>query len=285
MSNESSIETFLRFAQDPNWLKSSKTILAGDLFSMHNESNLFLNPDYYEIKDGKLWHRERGFLEGSASIASSVEENVITQLQDWFLSHDSGIAVQISPRMKPNPRHPGYPEEQITIYRIAHKSSDPKNIFDTKKILFFTSHQFKAKFKNTDEIRKFIFTEEDKEESVLAILEWLKNISEKPVQTELQDVEIRQKQAEYYAEAILSGVPIYQIAKEMDKTKFLGDNPIGCPASSQTQSFDYYSNTTETPLYSSTQTEWHLGICRKCGNTKNVGGCNICQSCVDLYYS
>ncbi len=282
---ETPVETLLKFAKDPSWINSSKSILASDLFSIHNETNLLLNPDYYQVKDDKLWHRERGFLQGSASKASKTEENVISQLQDWFETHDSGIAIQISPRMEPNGQHAGYPEEQLIIYKIAYKSRDPENVFDTEKILFFTSHQFKAQFKNPEEIRRFIFPEEDKEESVLAVLEWLKNISEKSVQTGLQDTEERRKQAEYYAEALISGIPAYVVATDMKRSGFLGDNPIGCPPGIATSGVVYTSNTTEAYNYSSNETAKFVKNCGNCGKVINafISKGYVC-SCGGVYW-
>ena len=274
---ETSAETFLKFAKDPKWIGSSESVLAGDLFSMHNESNLLLNPDYYEEKNGRLWHRKRGFLKGSASNASGVEESVIDQLEDWFKNHNSGLAVQISPRMEPNGTHPGYPEEQITIYRIAYTWPTPEDPIQ-KKILFFTSHQFKAKFRNPEDLRKFIFTEDDKEESVFEILAWLKNISQKRVETSLHGVEEGKVQAQYFARQITSGVPLYQVAAEMQRTGFLGENPIGCGGVTQTPAFSYSENT--TPNFDYNQTEsWHSGTCRVCGSVTWVGPCSICKPC------
>lgn len=277
---ESSTETFLKFARDPNWISSRESVLAGDLLSMHNESNLLLNPDFYEEKDGRLWHRERGFLKGSAIKASQEEEGIVDQIQEWFSSHGSGIAVQISPRKKPDDDHPGYPEEQITIYRIAYRwptAEDKKSII--KKILFFTSHQFKANFRNPEALRKSIFTEDDNEESVFEILDWLKKNSQKRVETSIHDLEEGRTQAQYYARQILSGVPLYEVANEMRQTGFLGKNPIGCGGSTNSSG---YSNQTSAPEYYSAMSHESTGVCKRCGTTVGVS-CGWCKSCWEAF--
>jgi len=138
---ESPTETFIKFAQTPAWRNATEDVLAADFLSMSNESNLFLNPSVYEEKNGRLWDPvRRRNVAGSAINADPIEENVISQLESWFLSHESGIGVYISPRRRQTAKHPGYPEEQVTIYRIAYKSN-------LEKVLLYTSHQFKAEFR------------------------------------------------------------------------------------------------------------------------------------------
>jgi len=270
---ETPTETFNKFALTPGWINSSEEILTNDLSSMSNESNLFLNPSYYEEKNGRLWDPIRNRLvAGSAINADETEEKVINQLETWFLSHESGIAVHISPKKEPNGKHPGYPEEQITIFRIGYKWPT------LQKILFLTSHQFKANFKNPEDLRKFIFTEDDKEQSIFEILNWLKNVSQKRVETNLHDVEKRMVQARHYARQIISGVPIDVIARDMKQTGFLGDNPIGCGGVTQTSTSTYSENITQ--FFDYTQTEsWHMGICRVCGASTLIGPCSICRTC------
>lgn len=216
---------------------------------------------------------------GSALNADKTEEDVISQLENWFLSHESGIAVGISPRKEPTENHPGYPEEQITFYRIGYELVDIKT-FKTKKILFVTSHQFKAQFKNPEALRRFIFPEDDKEESIFKILDWLKKISQKDVETRLHNIEERKTQARYYARQIVSGVPIDKVAYDMQQTRFLGNNPIGCGGVSVTPDLSGPSLFTISPFFSYSEVEsWHSGTCRVCGSSTWVGPCSICKPC------
>lgn len=215
-------ETLIRFDQNPRWRNEPVEVIAKDLLCSSNESNLSWNPACYEEVDGELFDpiRKR-YVAGSAG-SDIVEENVISQFREWFKSHDSGLAVSISPRG--NGIRP-YPEEQLTIYRIGYKFGS------MQKVLFLTSHQFNHEFKNPEEIRRFIFTENDSEKSVFEIISWLKKISNKPVSDDLGDYEERRQKADIYARKYVSGTPMEYLVYQMDQTRFIGANPIGCPSS------------------------------------------------------
>jgi hypothetical protein len=279
---ESPTETLIKFDTNPAWRTSPIKVLTADFLSINCESNLFLNPAYYEEKNGRLWDPVRETtVAGSAIKADETEENVIGQIEKWFLSHESGLAVHISPRKKTTPKHPGYPEEQITIYRISYKLTVDSGL-TRQKVLFYTSHQFKANFRNPEEIRKFIFTEDDYEESIFEIMNWLKNISQKPVQTEIHDLEKRRRQAEYYAYQYRSGVPIERIIYEMDQTKFLGKNPIGCGAPNIISRNLSFTITSTIKFGFEDQYGCLEFTCPKCGaiNTRPVGRLlSNCQHC------
>jgi len=269
---ESPAETVRKFAQTSGWKNASEKVIANDLFSINNESNLFLNPSFYEERDGRLFDPVRERLVAGTGNGDEIEEGIIKQLEDWFLSRDSGIAVWISPRG--NGIRP-YPEEQITIYRIAYK-------INRQKVLLFTSHQFKADFRNPEQIRRFIFPEEDKEEAILKIFNWLKDISQKGVETGLHGVEERRKQAEYYAYQYKSGMSINEIIYHMTQTEFLGKNPIGCGGGTSTMSTFSYTETL-TPSFGYKDQYGSLQFsCPKCGATNTrplgrlIGNCQHC---------
>lgn len=267
--------TFKKFANTPGWRNATEDELTNDFFSVNNETNLLLNPSYYEEKDGRMFDPVRKCIVAGTGGDDKVEENIITQLENWFLSHDSGIAVWISPRG--NGIRP-YPEEQLTVYRIGYKFGS------MQKVLFLTSHQFKREFKNPEEIRKFIFPEDDSDESVLEILNWLKNISEKKVETSLQGVDERKSQARYYAQQYKSGVSIDDIIYHMTQTKFLGQNPIGCAGGGGTttsRGFGYTETFTGTFGYEDQYGPLDF-ICPHCHatNTRPVGQLiPNCQQC------
>jgi hypothetical protein len=269
---ETPVETFRKFAKTPGWKNAPEKVIASDLFSMNNESNLFLNPSFYEERDGRLFDPVRERIVAGTADGDEVEEGVIKQLEDWFLTHNSGIAVWISPRG--NGIRP-YPEEQITIYRIAYKAN-------RQKVLLLTSHQFKANFRNPEEIRKFIFPEEDREKSIFEILGWLKRTSQKRVETSLSNVEERKKRAEYYAHQYVSGTPIEWIAYDMTQTGFLGENPIGCGGNTTITSFFSFTETTTLTFGFEDQYGSLTFSCPKCGamNTRPSGQLiSNCQHC------
>jgi hypothetical protein len=284
--------TLQTFDQNQGWKNSSEKILAVDFLSANGESNLLWTPFHYEEKDGRLFDPVREQFVAGIAGGDAVEEGVITQLEKWFTGNDSGLAVSISPRGQiinsHGDRDRPYPEEQLTLYRIGHALIiNEDGSFKTKKTLHFSWHQFKKEFKNPEELRRFIFTENDSEESVFEIINWLKSVSEKPVSDDYGDINRRITQSEHYANLYKSGVNMPSLAYQMTQTKFLGDNPIGCPTPNRTQPYGYSSNKTETAQYYATTSEtgWHNGTCRKCEEYTWVGGCNICQPCVDTYYS
>lgn len=241
MTAEAPEKTVLKFLQSDTWKEASPETIAAGLVCSHNESHLKLNPWQYELKNGKLFDPiQKDFVAGTGWLDEK-EEEVITQLENWFLEKDSGIAVCISPRRNKQNNHPGYPEEQLTIYRIAYEFN-PKT-FETKKVLFLTSHQFEHKFKNPEEIRRFIFTEQDNENAIFNILDYLERISSKKVEKELKEDPHVLKLAAKYAYMHLSGISEYTIIEHMDKDKFLGSNPIGCPPAYS------FSNMTEVFIY------------------------------------
>ena len=271
---ETPVQTYIKFDQNVKWKNSPNEVLARDFLSGNGESNLLWTPFFYEEKDGELFDPVRKeFVKGSAN-GNNVEERIITQLQDWFSNHDSGLGVWISPR---NP----YEGEQITIYRIGYKNIDSDQ--PLQKVLLFSWHQFSHRFKNPEEIRKFIFTEDDSDESVIEIINWLKRISEKPVSDNFGDIEKRLQSATNYANQYKSDVPMIELAYQMDQTKFLGDNPIGCASTSITPSQSYNSNTTESPKYSE-----GIIYCKNCGMCGAVIEAYIakgyrCKSCGNEY--
>lgn len=217
---ESPQQTFRKFSQTSGWENASLAQLENDFFSISNETNLRWDQFVYEDLDGRLHDPIRGFIRGSAH-GNEVEENVNKQLEDWFNVNDSGIAIWISPRGGTN--HEPYPEEKITIYKIAYEITG-------KKVLLGASHQFKRKFSNPEDLRRHIFTEEDKDQSILDILEWLTKVSEKEVQKEVVNVSNARVLAREFAEKYISGVSVGSIIEEMVSKGFLGTNPISCGA-------------------------------------------------------
>lgn len=249
MSVETPQQTFVKFDQNPRWKASSVNVLAADFLSGNGESNLLWTPFHYEEKNGKLFDPVRQCFVAGVAGGDQVEENIITQLESWFINKDSGLAVLISPRGRiinsSGERDRPYPEEQLTVYKIGYElviNEDGK--FITKKVLLFSWHQFKKEFTNPEELRRFIFTENDSEQSVLEIISWLKTVSEKPVSDNYGDIQKRIADSNYYAYLYKSGTTMPILACQMDQTKFLGKNPIGCQPSNRTQSYGYNSNTT-----------------------------------------
>ena len=217
---ESPAETVRKFAASPGWKSASVDEIAADFFSISNETNLNWDQYIYEDRDGRLYDPKRKRIIAGTGNGDAIEEGINIQLEQWFYGHDSGIAVWISPRgggLRP------YPDEKIAIHRIAYEPSG-------KKVLLSASHQFKTNFRNPEELRMFLFTEEDKEESVIEIINWLVNISEKEVETQVDkdSLQRRRAQAEYFAIQYKSGASVDEMIYEMRRKQFLGENSISC---------------------------------------------------------
>lgn len=269
---ESPVETVEKFAATPGWKKASIEEISADLFSIGNESNLKWDKYLYFGKNGRLYDpiRKRNV---AGTGGNTAEEEVIDQLEDWFFTHYSGIAVSISPRSEVLP----YPEEKIAIHRIAYDVPG-------KKVMLCVSHMFKTSFRNPEEIRRFIFTEEDNEESILKIIAWLTTVSEKEVEQNVDQDDLRRrlKQAEYYAYQYKSDVSVNDIIYDMKQSRFLGENSISCGGGGGTLS--------AIILGSSNKLDFSEGgkfvrNCGKCGTPINstISKGYRCASCGGVY--
>ena len=270
MRIEAPTETLQRFAKDSNWINQPVETIANDLKSSGNESRHEWDAFYYEERDGRLFDPIRAQNIVGTDGGDVIQKRVNKELEDWFLSHDSGIAVRISP--KGGMYH--YPDEQIEIYRITYSWPN------LQKRLFCSFRQFHASFENPEEIRQSVFPEEDSEEAVFQIIKWVEKVSQKEVETNIRDVKLRGEQAYHYASMLKSGVAPREIFENMTQTGFLGEHAIGCGGATSTSSLSFTESFTPIPDYNMDQTEsWHEGTCRICGITTWVGPCSICKPC------
>lgn len=270
MRIEAPTETLQRFTKDSNWISQPVETIANDLKSSGNESRHEWDAFYYEERNGRLFDpvRSQNILETHGE--DPAQKKVNKELEDWFLSHDSGIAVRISP--KGGIYH--YPNEQIEIYRIAY--SWPT----LQKRLFCSFRQFDANLGNPEKIRQSIFPEEDTEEAIFQVIKWVEKMSQKTIETNLRDEKLRSDQAYHYALMLKSGADPRLIFENMTQTGFLGEHAIGCGGSTSTLSSSLTETFTLVPNYNMDQIEsWHEGTCRICGITTLVGPCSICKPC------
>ena len=269
---ESPVETLTRLTETSDWIDiSSLEALAGDLLVSRAESKLEWFTCYYEDRGGILFEPERGPIIGTDG-GVSAQKNFNSELQNWFLTHDSGIAVGISPK---GGRFQ-HPDNQIQIYRIAYELIDG-GLDGVEKVLLCAFHQFSFNFKNPEEIRRFIFTEEDNEGSIFEIIDWLANISQKKIEQTINNPKEKREQALYYASLLKSGIDPREVFQQMRQFEFLGQNPIGCAPANTAGGFSYSETVTSTLGF---DTEgWHGGTCRICHASTWVGPCNICKPC------
>lgn len=274
MRIEAPTETLQRFAKDPNWINQPVEIIANDLKSSANESRHEWDAFYYEEKDGRLFDPVRKQNIENTSGNDEIQKMVNEELENWFLSHESGIAVHISP----SGGRWNYPDEQIEIYRITY------DFPGMQKKLFCSFHQFHSNFSNPEEMRRTVFTEDDSEESILQILKWVEKKSQKPIETNLIDVNLRLEKSYYYTSMLVEGYEPSLVFEQMKNDGFIGEHAIGCGASNVTVALStdtYVSNSTPFPEYETSNylLVWHEGTCRNCGVNTWVGPCNICAPC------
>ncbi len=84
--------------------------------------------------------------------------------------------------------------------------------------------------------------------------------------------------------------PLYIFRNIGEEAYFFGTRPVrevlaGCGLSAGFETADTSANSVARYGVNSQDGEWHVGTCKKCGFPKWVGGCNICASCVYLYFS
>lgn len=284
MLKEAPVDTLRRFARTSDWIeRSSLDALAGDLLVGQAESTLQWFACVYEERGGVLYNAVMdGPIVGTeGGVIEQGEFN--NELESWFLSNETGLAVGISPKGGKFM----HPDNQIQIYRIAYEwiRDEQGKIIDQRKSLLCAFHQFDYNYNNPEELRRFIFPQEDTEEGVLEIIKWLKSISKKKVGDTLVNQSENITAAYSYAEQLKSGIdPIY-VFSQIDKDNFLGDNPIGCTNGLS------FSNTTSPFKYAMGKEgwEWKPGTCRPapdgCGQYKQrVGPCQICEDCQNEKY-
>jgi len=224
--SETPAETLQRSASDPDWLNSPTDVVANDLKSSGNESRREWDAFCYEEKNGKLFDPVRKKNIVGVDGKDKAQKKINKELEDWFLSHESGIAVRISP----SGGIWNYPDEQIEIYRIAY------DFPGLQKKLFCSFHQFQANLENPEDIRQAIFPEEDSEDAIFEIIKWVEKVSQREIEINLNNVNLRSEQAYCYATMLKLGEDPMQVFQKMSQTGFLGQNPIGCGSSIQISS-------------------------------------------------
>lgn len=224
---EAPVETILRFIETPSWQIEGigAESLSAQLISVSRETNRKPDSTYFEVVDGELC--DSITKESVLSVIKretplqETEYQAAVQIQDWAATSDEGIAVWISPRFSGE-----YPCEKISIHQIAYK-------LDGTKVVLNSYILFDANLRNTEDLRRFIFTEPDSEEAIPGILSWIHAASRKSVNTDTADYGEVERQAAYFAGQIRAGVDPNLVVREMQEAGFLGNNPISCPGVKQ----------------------------------------------------
>jgi hypothetical protein len=238
----------------PLWEHQGEPRLVAELISVSKETHREPDTYHFEVNNGILIDPEtrKPVL---SFVARNIEYQIAERLQSWASENDEGLAYWISPRSRE------YPCEKIIIHRIAYT-------WDAKKVVQNCAILFDGELGNPEDLRKTLFMVEDKEETLLGILTWLGKVTTKKVECGNGRGDFKEK-AVHLAKRILKGESRYSIVNEMQKSGFLGNNPISCRRS--------FSDLTVSR--SSLSYEYHQGTCCLCHKKNEVGPCNICKDC------
>lgn len=218
-SIENPSSTTLRFIE--SWRIQDTKRLEQELISVHKETNR--QPDIYHfvVGDEDLIDPQTG-RSIFDFIAQGVEWEVAQKLKSWATLNNNGLAVWISPRLEGV-----YPCNKIIIHNLAYT-------LDGKKVVLNSAILFDGELENPEELRKTLFTMDDSPENFSKIFEFLKQATTFETQNTHHSLELN---ARYFAARIKQGVDPRLIVEEMQKTGFLGKNPISCRLQ---QTFSYF---------------------------------------------
>lgn len=256
----------------------------------HTETNRKPNEFLFWVdKDGLVDPNTNKFLHDIhsperhfVSYLGIVEYDVIQQL-DKLSRQDSGYLIWDSPMF----RVPGgYPSHKFEVMKITKSPAGQKKVenvvivFDcsNKIALQIAQELFSDEFKNSSSVedvrKKAIYRDQN-----FDIDEVIKKISEYLPKNE-NYVPMKDEDKFYIATLMIQHRSSEFIAQEMMNRNILGEHSITCPpgvGSSFSDSLTQNSSVIDLG--------WHFGTCRKCGLPTLVGGCNICQPCVNKYFS
>ncbi len=212
---ESPYFTTLRFVE--SW-RQDQTRLKAELTSLNKETHRI--PDVYHFQVDETLidpETERPIFD---FIAPGIEYDIAKRLEKWALENDEGVAFWVSPRLEGI-----YPCNKIIIHTICYT-------LEGKKVILNSAILFDGELSNPEELRRTLFFAPDNDETFLRILNWIENISHQKIQNRhgRHDYRSVREQANYFANLIRTGYPADLVVYEMQKSGFLGPNPVSCPS-------------------------------------------------------
>lgn len=241
---ESSAQTTLRFIN--SWGGQNPKRLTAELLSLSRETHRKPDTYFFEMLGGILIDPEtkRPVLD---FILPGIEYSIAKELQEWANQTNEGIAFWASPRYPEK-----YPCEKIILHRIAYTLGG-------RKVVLNSAILFDAKLDNPENLRKRLFTTEDKEETIFKILAWIEKISGESIENRNNPEII--DQAQHFAERIRLGNTSFSIVEEMQKNGFLGQNSISCAGGTNLSFSNFVLERSEVITFSE-----NGKFVRKCGN-------------------
>lgn len=257
----------------PSWEKTYPQELVEQLISVSDETHRRPNFYPFKLKNGRLTDFGNGRIVlgviKKETYLQKVEFEIAQELESWANRSEEGIAFWISPP------YPGeYPCSKVIIHRIAYTSS-------AEKIVLNSAILFNAKFNNPESLRKTLFTKEESENTILEILGWVEEVSDRNTpRSEVGNITSIREQAYYFAQRIRAGDSKYVIAEEMQRMGFLGEYAISCGGGGTLSSLLRVSN--ETGLIGG---EKFVRNCGNCGAPINsaISKGYRCSSCGGVY--
>ncbi len=265
---ESIAATILSFI--PGWENQDSKRVVAELISLSRETKREPDTYHFEVNDGVLIDPEtqKPVLD---FIHPGIEYSIARQLQSWADNNQEGLAFWVSPPL------PGkYPCAKAIIHRIAYT-------LEGKKVVLNSAILFDATPDNPENLRKTLFTAEDREETIFEILKWVRDISKQEIENGSNFATIKE-QAEYFAERMATGASPCSIIKEMKQIGFLGQNSISCSTSAGSPSFSEFI-LGRSNIISNPETGKFVKNCGNCGTPINtiISKGYTCPKCGGIY--
>ncbi len=211
---EAPLKTVQRFSN--TWGVTNVNSLISEFLSISKETNR--EPDSYHFLAGNEDLTDPNTGKSILNfISEGLEKDIARNLRDWTLSNKDGMALWISPRSE------NYPCAKIIIHRIAYS-------LNGEKVVLNSAILFDGEIENSEYKRGTLYTLPDREESVFRILKWIEKKSGKEINI-AESEKTSLSKAVYFADQIQAGVSISSVIDEMQRTSFLGGNPLSCSVS------------------------------------------------------
>ena len=268
---ETTAETTSRFIN--SWKQNSER-LADELISVHNETHR--KADLYSflvtfkgLIDTKTRRPIKDFILQDTDIQKT--EFKIFEKLETFAKEEEGIAIWISPPSNE------YPCAKAIFSRIVYDLEGKKHLANSA-ILFGDKNTdcrdiIPIQTKNKEGVRETLFYVDETDEYTIPNI--IKKI-QKYTQIDLNKITDKNlNQAKTFARMIEEGQSPKDIVYKMQKTGFLGENPISCPTFGSAS--DILASNSR--IFSFVGYEFRPGVCRVCKKHTHVGPCSICKEC------
>lgn len=296
--------TFQKFAANGLANLASESLRKDHIISVYKETNRLVDDYTYYIDSGGLFWLTEDDIPKKIYIKSVINRSNFTtkkegdhfdKLESWSMSAWDGAALWFSPDSLTS-----YPCSKAILHKISYSikkgfdtpikslaiSSINIDIASSEIIKIMTKIFPNQKINSLEDLRSQMLTFNSDDELFLFIEEIYKhnlNIKNKVVTISPAELE---KKAWYISKMFNSGYSSWEITEKMQEMDLLGRFSISCAGGSSitTTNLSYSNNITQSYDYSEQTLTWHIGTCRICNSQTLVGGCSICQPCVNRYF-